>query len=74
MGDVRQLRGGGLGYGLAGRGGGLLLRSGPPVPAIFRRGPVGSRAVAVLSPFGRGPARAGPDRAHAVHPGLAAKC
>ncbi len=23
---------------------------------------------------GRGPARAGPDRAHAVHPGLAAKC
>ncbi len=46
-GDVRQLRGGGLGYGLAGRGGGgLLLRSVPQFPAICGRCPVESGAVA----------------------------
>ncbi|ECU8497064.1 hypothetical protein B6B94_24285, partial [Salmonella enterica subsp. enterica serovar Montevideo] len=46
VGDVRQLRGGGLGYGLAGRGVGLLLRSVPQFPAIFGRCPVESGAVA----------------------------
>ncbi len=44
-GDVRQLRGGGLGYGLAGRVG-LLLRSVPQFPAICGRCPVESGAVA----------------------------
>ncbi|ECN4017965.1 hypothetical protein ZA87_20595, partial [Salmonella enterica subsp. enterica serovar Typhimurium] len=44
--DVRQLRGGGLGYGLAGRGVGLLLRSVPQFPAICGRCPVESGAVA----------------------------
>ncbi|KUX94498.1 hypothetical protein AWF94_25470 [Escherichia coli] len=46
VGDVRQLRGGGLGYGLAGRGVGLLLRSVPQFPAICGRCPVESGAVA----------------------------
>ncbi|WP_263433133.1 hypothetical protein [Klebsiella variicola] len=45
-GDVRQLRGGGLGYGLAGEGVGLLLRSVPQFPAICGRCPVESGAVA----------------------------
>ncbi|AXO74147.1 hypothetical protein BC497_29800 (plasmid) [Klebsiella variicola] len=43
---MRQLRGGGLGYGLAGRGVGLLLRSVPQFPAICGRCPVESGAVA----------------------------
>ncbi|EAB3464436.1 hypothetical protein D6093_23795 [Salmonella enterica] len=46
MGDVRQLRGGGLGCGLAGRGVGLSLWSGPQFPAICPRCPVESGAVA----------------------------
>ncbi|EBR3272600.1 TPA: hypothetical protein IVA22_21165, partial [Escherichia coli] len=46
VGDVRQLRGGGLGYGLAGRGVGLLLRSVPQFPAICGRCPVESGEVA----------------------------
>ncbi|MBA8155668.1 hypothetical protein QT334_31015 (plasmid) [Escherichia coli] len=43
---MRQLRDGGLGYGLAGRGIGLLLRSVPQFPAFCGRCPVESGAVA----------------------------
>ncbi|HBX5849372.1 TPA: hypothetical protein MH554_25475 [Klebsiella pneumoniae] len=46
MGDVRQLRGGELGYGLAGRGVGRARRSAPQFPAICGRCPVESGAVA----------------------------
>ena len=43
---VYVLRDGGLGYGLAGRGIGLLLRSVPQFPAFCGRCPVESGAVA----------------------------
>ncbi|WP_250217055.1 hypothetical protein, partial [Escherichia coli] len=46
VGDVQQLRGGERVYGLSGRGGGLAIRSCPQFPAICRRCPVESGAVA----------------------------
>ncbi|EAW6352729.1 hypothetical protein FGE62_22845 [Salmonella enterica] len=46
MGDVRQLRGGEGGFGLAGRGFSLSRRSAPQFPAIWPRCPVESGSVA----------------------------
>ncbi len=46
VGDVRQLRGGGLGYGFAGRGLGRAIRSALRFPAICGRCPFNSGVVA----------------------------
>ncbi|ECC1675622.1 hypothetical protein FNX24_21715 [Salmonella enterica] len=46
MGDVRRRRGGERVYGLTGRGAGLAVWSAPQFPAICRRCPVESGAVA----------------------------